>query len=78
MQRWSVADARAQFDDFLDSCIAHGPQGLTQRGQEVAVLVSLEEWKQLQITARPTLKELLLADTARTDELTPPRRRARR
>jgi hypothetical protein len=30
----------------------------------VAVLVSLEEWKPLQNTARPTLKELLLGSGA--------------
>jgi prevent-host-death family protein len=57
--------------------LTDGPQIVTKRGEEVAVLVAAEEWHDLQARARPSLKELLLSDEARTDELVPPRRRYR-
>jgi hypothetical protein len=58
--------------------IAEGPQMVTKRGAEAAVLVPAEEWRRLQASARPSLKALLLSDQARTQALTPARRRARR
>ena len=42
-------------------------------GAEAAVLVPAAEWKRLQSAARPSLKELLLSDAARTEFLVPPR-----
>lgn len=78
MNTWSVQDAKARFIEFLDACLAEGPQMVTRRGTEAAVLVSAAEWKRLQSAARPSLKELLLSDAARTEFLVPPRGAARR
>lgn len=78
MNTWPVQDAKARFSEFLDACLAEGPQMVTRRGAEAAVLVSAAEWKRLQSAARPSLKELLLSDTARTEFLVPPRGAARR
>ncbi len=58
---------------MLDACAEHGPQLVTKRGIEAAVLVPAKEWRRLQAHARPTLKDLLLSPTAR-GELTLPRR----
>jgi antitoxin Phd len=41
-------------------------------------LVPAAEWKRLQSSARPSLKELLLSDSARTEFLVPARGAARR
>ncbi len=78
MKTWPVQDAKARFSEFLEACIADGPQMVTKRGTEAAVLVPVAEWRRLQAAARPSLKELLLSDACRTDFLTPPRRVARR
>jgi antitoxin Phd len=78
MKTWSVQDAKARFSEFLDACLAEGPQMVTRRGVEAAVLVPASEWKRLQSAARPSLKELLLSDSARTEFLVPPRGSARR
>jgi antitoxin Phd len=78
MSIWPVQDAKARFSEFLERCLAEGPQLVTKRGAEAAVLVSAEEWRRLQTAARPSLKELLLAGPARTEQLAPPRGRARR
>lgn len=78
MKAWPVQEAKARFSEFLESCIADGPQMVTKRGAEAAVLVPVEEWRRLQEAARPSLKQLLLSDVGRTDALTPPRQPIRR
>ena len=78
MKAWAVQDAKARFSELLDACLEKGPQLVTRRGQDAAVLVPVDQWEKLTKTNRPTLKELLLADYARTDDLVPPRRKWRR
>jgi prevent-host-death family protein len=75
--RWPVQDAKARFSEFLEASLQEGPQIVTRRGVEAAVLVPFEEWLRLQSSARPTLKELLLAETPRADIPVPPRSRWR-
>lgn len=65
MQSWPVQDAKARFSEFLERCLAEGPQMVTRRGAEAAVLVPVDEWRRLQTAARPSLKQLLLSDAAR-------------
>jgi prevent-host-death family protein len=78
MKIWPVQDAKAKFSELLDASIEEGPQVVTRRGVEAAVVVSTIEWRRLQQSARPTLKELLLSAEARTDLLVPERGAARR
>lgn len=78
MPIWPVQDAKARFSELLDACVSEGPQVVTRRGTETAVLVPIDEWRRLQAAARPSLKQLLLTDSARTDMLVPERGKARR
>ncbi|MBS1176672.1 MAG: prevent-host-death family protein [Proteobacteria bacterium] len=78
MSTWPVQDAKARFSEFLDACLAEGPQLVTRRGAEAAVLVPVDEWRRLQAEARPSLKQLLLSDQARAELVLPPRGKARR
>lgn len=78
MQTWPVQDAKARFSEFLDACLAEGPQLVTRRGIETAVLVPLHEWQRLQAAARPSLKKLLLAQHARNELELPARGQNRR
>lgn len=77
MRAWPVQDAKARFSELLETCLREGPQVVTKRGVEAAVLVPAADWQRLNRAARPTLKELLLADDAR-GELAVPLRGARR
>ncbi len=70
---WQVQEAKARFSEMLESSVSEGPQVVTKRGVEAAVLVSIDQWRRLKQLARRDLKELLLACDARTEELTPPR-----
>jgi prevent-host-death family protein len=78
MKIWQVQDAKARFSELLDACVSEGPQVVTRRGTETAVLVPIDEWKRLNNAARPTLKELLMSNEARIDFDIPPRGRAKR
>lgn len=78
MKNWPVQDAKARFSEFLETCLREGPQVVTKRGVEAAVLVPVEDWHRLKQSARPTLKELLLTDEARGEIPLPPRGRFRR
>ena len=78
MKSWPVQDAKARFSEFLEACIAEGPQIVTRRGTEAAVLVPVDEWRRLQASARLSLKELLLSADARTEMPLPARGAARR
>jgi prevent-host-death family protein len=42
MQTWPIQDAKARFSEFLERCLAEGPQMVTKRGAEAAVLVPVE------------------------------------
>ena len=77
MRSWSALDAKAHFRELLETCLSEGPQMVTKRGAEAAVLVPVQEWRRLQQAARPSLKKLLLDDHPRGDLLVPERRRRR-
>ncbi|MGZ8218766.1 type II toxin-antitoxin system Phd/YefM family antitoxin [Methylomagnum sp.] len=78
MQAWPVQDAKARFSEFLEACVTEGPQMVTKRGAETAVLVPVEVWRRMQAAAKPSLKELLLSDMDRADFDLPPRGQANR
>jgi antitoxin Phd len=75
---WQVQDAKARFSEFLEASIKEGPQVVTRRGVETAVLVPIEEWRRLQRVSRPSLKQLLLVPEPRFENLVPPRRAFKR
>jgi len=78
MKTWSVQDAKARFSELVETCLRDGPQIVTRRGEEAAVLVPIAEWQRLQTAKRPTLKELLLADEPRGELNIPSRKKWRR
>ncbi len=73
MSRWQLQEAKARFSEFLDAALRKGPQIVTRRGVEEAVLVPMEEWRRLQMESRPNIKDLLLSDTARFEDIVPRR-----
>lgn len=78
MNSWQVQNAKAHFSELLNTCIKDGPQMVTRRNEAVAVLVSVEQWRQLHNSARPSLKSLLLSDVGRSEFDIPQRNFAKR
>jgi prevent-host-death family protein len=75
---WQLQDAKARFSEFLDAALTKGPQVVTRRGVEAAVLVPIGEWRRLQQTNRPNIKELLLGPGPRFTIVLPKRSRWKR
>jgi antitoxin Phd len=69
MASWQVQDAKARFSEFLDAALEKGPQVVTRRGVETAVLIPIDDWRRLQQAARPGLKELLLCTAPIMEEV---------
>lgn len=77
MNSWQLQEAKARFSEFLDAALRKGPQVVTRRGVEAAVLVPIEEWRRMQSASRPSIKELLLSGP-RFENIIPPRRKWKR
>jgi antitoxin Phd len=78
VKSWPVQDAKARFSEFLKASLTEGPQVVTLRGVETAVLVPMREWRSLHERARPSLKALLLSPDARGALSVPLRGKLRR
>ena len=58
--RWQLQEAKQRFSELLRHARAHGPQVVTKHGEEVAVVVSIEDYRRL-TEELPSFKEFLLA-----------------
>ncbi len=65
---WSVADAKARLSELLDRAIDRGPQVITRRGREIAIVVSAEEWHN-KTSRSGSLAEFLAASPLRDSGL---------
>jgi prevent-host-death family protein len=65
---WGVADAKARFSELLDHAINDGPQAITRHGRQVAVVVSMEEWRN-KSSRSGSLAEFLAASPLRDSQL---------
>jgi antitoxin Phd len=72
---WQVYDAKARFSELLDTALKDGPQVVTRRGVETAVLVPIDEWKRLKDRAKGSNVDPLLDPNGPHDLHIPPRRR---
>ena len=75
-KHWQVQEAKARFSAVLDAAQEEGPQFVTRRGVETAVIVPIEQWRRLtqQQTKYRSVKEWLLAPEARGDIPLPDRK----
>jgi prevent-host-death family protein len=72
--RWQLQEAKQRFSELIRHALADGPQVVTRHGEEVAVVVSIEEYRRL-TDELPSFKDFLLAapdldalDIDRSDE----------
>jgi len=75
---WPVYDAKARFSELLDAAINDGPQIVSRRGVDTAVLIPIDEWERLKGARRESIKDVLLDPGGPHDLLVPSRRRFRR
>lgn len=77
MTKWQLQDAKARFSELIDDTLEKGPQVVTRRGVDTAVVVSVEEWKKLKDEDRPTWKDVLLGEGPRFEIPLPARGKAK-
>jgi prevent-host-death family protein len=61
---WSVAEAKARLSELLEHAVNDGPQAITRRGREIAIVVSTDEWHQ-KSSRSGSLAEFLAASPLR-------------
>lgn len=66
MAKWQLQEAKARFSELIDDTLKKGPQTVTRRGIDTAVVISIEEWRRLN-DGRPTLRDVLLGEGPRFD-----------
>ena len=67
MNTWTSRDAKAKFNELLDTCVEQGAQLVTRRGKAVTVLISVDDWHRLTQSAPLSLRGLLASDENRFD-----------
>jgi antitoxin Phd len=65
MTKWQLQDAKARFSELIDNTLEKGPQVVTRRGIDTAVVVSIEEWKKLNDEKSVNWKDVLLGEGPR-------------
>jgi len=59
MGTWAVQDAKAKFSELLQAAETSGPQTITRRGIEKAVIVPIQQWRTINRESKPTLLDIL-------------------
>ena len=53
MATWALAEAKAKLSLVVENAIRHEPQEITKHGKTVAVMISIEDWKEHQSREAP-------------------------
>lgn len=64
---WEMQDAKAKFGQLIKRAASEGPQVVTHRGVEAAVVLSMEDFRRLE-AGRPSLVEYLIGGPKLDDE----------
>jgi prevent-host-death family protein len=46
---WQLQEAKNKFSEVVDEALKHGPQVITKRGVETAIVLSYAEYRKLQL-----------------------------
>lgn len=59
MATWQLQEAKAKLSEVIDSAESDGPQVITRRGIEAAVVVPIEQWRRMKKKRKRSLLEVL-------------------
>lgn len=68
MARWQVQEAKQRLSELLKSAHENGPQVITRHGEEIAVVLDMQEYRRLRGT-QITFKDLLTSGPLDVPEL---------
>ena len=66
--KWQMRDARAHFGKLQCRAMSDGPQVVTRRGEDVVVVLSMEDYTLMQ-ARKPTFIEHILSGPKLDDEI---------
>ena len=61
MSTWQLQKAKAKFSELIDLAQTDGPQIITRRGVETAVILPIDEWHRLKPGSNEALFKVLQA-----------------
>jgi prevent-host-death family protein len=64
---WQIQDAKQRFSEMIRAVVHEGPQIITRHGEEVAVVVDIDEYRRL-TRPRVDLTGLLLGEPKLSDD----------
>jgi prevent-host-death family protein len=67
MRKWQMQQAKAKFAEVVKRAASEGPQIVTYRGADTAVILSAEDYRRLE-AKRPSLVKFLLSGPKWDDE----------
>jgi prevent-host-death family protein len=67
MNKWQMREAKAKFGDVIRRAAAEGRQIVTYRGEDAAVVLSIDEYRRLE-ARRPSFIEHLMSGPKLDDE----------
>ncbi|HEY1983724.1 MAG TPA: type II toxin-antitoxin system Phd/YefM family antitoxin [Xanthobacteraceae bacterium] len=67
MRKWQMQQAKAKFAELVKRATSEGPQIVTYRGADAAVILSMEEYQRLE-AKNPSFVEHLLSGPKLDDE----------
>ena len=73
MGKWQVQDAKTRFSELIERARTEGPQTITEHGAEHAVVLSVEDYRQL-ASHKPNFKAYFLGGP-KVDDFRVPRSR---
>ena len=66
---WQIQEAKQRFSELIRTVQSEGPQFVTKHGEEIAVVIDIEEYRRLHPGLRPkTFKDWLLSGPTWDDE----------
>ena len=66
---WQIQEAKQRFSELIRTVQSEGPQFVTKHGEEIAVVIDIEEYRRLHPGARQkTFKDWLLSGPTWDDE----------
>jgi antitoxin Phd len=78
-QTWQLQEAKNRFSRVVEDAVSRGPQIITKRGVEVAIVISYEEYQKMLISRGPLSEFFQRSPLAEVDlELTRDGSEARR
>lgn len=68
-KKWQLQDAKNRFSELVNEAQVHGPQIVTRRGEEEAIVLSMKDYRALKAGPKQSLADFLLDSPLRDSKI---------